>query len=456
MMQTVYYCEEMIRLRVERVKEMLLLSGLQRQRFWFAYFVGHIAFFTVSWTISYLVMLSAGMDGVTANSAVPYFVLALCAGPTFILYGYLLSFAIDDIIQCHEWVGNWLNVSYALAWMLITFAVEPGTPTAEHMETAFCLIPGFAFYQGIGKLEVAAVNGNPFSAMDTFDPERGILRSILFLIFDFGLFCGAVYLIDTGWFSRGPKLDAQTKATVGIDSDQQELLTIIPPVVGTQAADRANNAVHAQDLSKKYALAGGGSVQAVRHTSIGVRPNSITGLLGPNGAGKSTMISMMSGIESIDSGEAWIQDASVTTNLDRARRQLGLCPQFDALLPLLTGRESLELFAAIRGVPPSLRPMLIQRTIEDMGLALKADARSGTYSGGNKRKLSVALSMIANPRVNFLDEPSTGMDPKTRRAMWEYIASKKSGRAIVLTTHSMEEADALSDQIGIMIRGELR
>ena len=94
MMQTVYYCEEMIRLRVERVKEMLLLSGLQRQRFWFAYFVGHILFFTVSWTISYLVMLSAGMDGVSANSAVPYFVLALCAGPTFIVYGYLLSFAM--------------------------------------------------------------------------------------------------------------------------------------------------------------------------------------------------------------------------------------------------------------------------------------------------------------------------------------------------------------------------
>merc|ERR1712072_1144055 len=99
---------------------------------------------------------------------------------------------------------------------------------------------------------------------------------------------------------------------------------------------------------------------------------------------------------------------------------------------------------------------MIQRTIEDMDLTLKADARSKTYSGGNKRKLSVALSMIANPTVNFLDEPSTGMDPETRRFMWDYIASVRDGRALILTTHSMEEADALCSSIGIMIRGQLR
>ena len=107
-------------------------------------------------------------------------------------------------------------------------------------------------------------------------------------------------------------------------------------------------------------------------------------------------------------------------------------------------------------MPIGVREAVVQRTIDEMGLRAKADARAGTYSGGNKRKLSVALSMIANPTVNFLDEPSTGMDPATRRAMWDYLTRKKRGRAIILTTHSMEEADALADSIGIMIRGEMR
>ena len=165
---------------------------------------------------------------------------------------------------------------------------------------------------------------------------------------------------------------------------------------------------------------------------------------------------MLSGVEDINSGEAWINDASVNTELAEARKLLGLCPQFDALMANLTAREHLKIFAMIRGVPADIAPDLIDRTITDMDLTLKADERTSGYSGGNKRKLSVALSMVANPTVNFLDEPSTGMDPETRRFMWNYIASVREGRALVLTTHSMEEADALCSKIGIMIRGQLR
>jgi|EP01044_Picomonas_judraskeda_P009553 ATP-binding cassette, subfamily A (ABC1), member 3 len=168
------------------------------------------------------------------------------------------------------------------------------------------------------------------------------------------------------------------------------------------------------------------------------------------------MVSMLSGVEDINSGEAWINDASVNTELAEARKLLGLCPQFDALMANLTAREHLKIFAMIRGVPADIAPDLIDRTITDMDLTLKADERTSGYSGGNKRKLSVALSMVANPTVNFLDEPSTGMDPETRRFMWNYIASVREGRALVLTTHSMEEADALCSKIGIMIRGQLR
>jgi ATP-binding cassette subfamily A (ABC1) protein 3 len=454
MLQTVFYCEEMMRLRVDRVKEMLLLSGVPRLSFWTAYFLSHMAFFVMAWTLSYSVMMAAGMRGVVLNSWVAYYALALAAGPTFITYGYALSFLVQDFVQCHQWVGNWLNVTYSIFWMILTFGVTPGTAAAKSLEGAFCLMPGFAFYQGIAKLEVAALNNRPFTWSDTFVYERGLLRSILLLQLDFLVLCALIFVVDTGLFARlaGPRLGAE----VGIDDDQRELQELLPAIVGATPAQRGTNAAHAEDLSKRYALRGGGSVQAVRHTSIGVPPDCIMGLLGPNGAGKTSMVSMLAGLEPIDSGDAWIASSSVTTDLGAARRKLGLCPQFDALLPLLSARETLRMFATIRGVPADVREALVARTIDEMGLRLKADSRVGTYSGGNKRKLSVALAMVSDPVVSFLDEPSTGMDPKTRRGMWDFLLKMRAGRGIILTTHSMEEADALADNIAIMVRGELR
>lgn len=122
----------------------------------------------------------------------------------------------------------------------------------------------------------------------------------------------------------------------------------------------------------------------------------------------------------------------------------------------LTAREHLVLLAEIRGVPKQLVRRVVERAIVDMSLNEKAGAVSKTYSGGNKRKLSVAMSIVANPKVTFLDEPSTGMDPETRRHMWAFISRIARSRAVVLTTHSMEEADALCSKIGIMIHGNLR
>ena len=272
--------------------------------------------------------------------------------------------------------GNWLNVTYASAWLVLTFAVQPGTALAATLENAFSiLIPGFAFYQGIGKLEVAAVNRHPFTAGDTFDYDRGVLKACVFLLFDTLCFSAGIFCVDTKFFQRmlfaarnaGDGGDGGAGAAVGsesrLDDDQRALREKLgPPVIGTTPEQRSTDAVHAEQLCKRYEVEGGrGSVQAVHCTSIGARPNTITGLLGPNGAGKSTMVSMMSGVESVDSGDSWINQASIVTENANARRMLGLCPQFDALMGMLTGREQLMLFAAIRGVPDALCAEMIQR-----------------------------------------------------------------------------------------------
>ena len=147
---------------------------------------------------------------------------------------------------------------------------------------------------------------------------------------------------------------------------------------------------------------------------------------------------------------------SVRRNLNAARRLMGYCPQFNGLQPNFTAREHIEFYAAIRGMPPEEIPKVTTQLLERMDLTRYADRQAGTYSGGNKRKLSVALSLVGEPEIVFLDEPSTGMDPEARRFMWDVISSMTAGRTIVLTSHSMEECEALCNRIGIMVSGEFK
>ncbi|EGR31657.1 hypothetical protein IMG5_105060 [Ichthyophthirius multifiliis] len=138
---------------------------------------------------------------------------------------------------------------------------------------------------------------------------------------------------------------------------------------------------------------------------------------------------------------------------------IGYCPQFDALLENLTAREHLNLYASIKGIPKSIRAELVQKKLEEMDLLKFEGYCAGTFSGGNKRKLSVAIAMIGNPSIIFLDEPSTGMDPAARQFMWKVIkriSTVNKHSSIILTTHSMEEAEQLSSKMAIQVDGQLK
>jgi len=187
-----------------------------------------------------------------------------------------------------------------------------------------------------------------------------------------------------------------------------------------------------------------------------VKEGDCFGLLGPNGAGKTTLLSILSGLLDSDSGTAIIDQYSIHTQISQAYSIMGFCPQHDVLFDLLTGREHLKIYSQIKGVPADQIDHSVQDLIHKFSLDEYADNLVKSFSGGNKRKLSTCLSLLGNPKIVFMDEPSTGMDPVTRREMWDVIASMKKGRAIILTTHSMTEADALCNQIGIMVSGTLR
>ena len=204
---------------------------------------------------------------------------------------------------------------------------------------------------------------------------------------------------------------------------------------------------------------------AVNNMSLGIPPGQCFGLLGINGAGKTTTMGMLTAEFPPTTGDATLASFSVTHEPEKTRRRIGYCPQFDAHFQNMTGREHVALYAAIKGVPSSFVEEAVTKKLEEVGLNEFDSGRlSSNYSGGMKRKLSVACATIGQPQIVFLDEPSTGMDPVARRDMWEVISDMVSGgnvapedrTSVILTTHSMEECEALCPRIGIMANGTLR
>ncbi|OWF35545.1 ATP-binding cassette sub-family A member 1 [Mizuhopecten yessoensis] len=219
-----------------------------------------------------------------------------------------------------------------------------------------------------------------------------------------------------------------------------------------------NDIIRIDNLTKVYKVPGGkGRHVAVDRLCLGVPKGQCFGLLGVNGAGKTTTFKMLTGYLGMTHGNAYINGFSIVTAVKEVRRSIGYCPQFDAFDPLMTAREVLYFFARIKGIPSSDLKDVVDWAITKLGLTQYADKPSGTYSGGNRRKLSTAIALIGNPSVIFLDEPTAGMDPGARRFLWNCINNiVKDGRSVILTSHSMEECEALCSRLAIMVNGRFR
>ena len=196
--------------------------------------------------------------------------------------------------------------------------------------------------------------------------------------------------------------------------------------------------------------------KALKPTFLKIKPGEIFGLLGPNGAGKTTMISILTGINQSDQGDAWINGFSVLEDLPSIYTNLGVCPQFDLLWDDLTIEEHLDFYLRLKG--SNFEPMKVQikKAVETVNLTDHLKKKVSQLSGGMKRRLSLAIAIAGQAKVIFLDEPTTGLDPENRKEFWGILESIKKDKAIVLTTHIMKEADILSDRVGIIHKGELK
>lgn len=211
--------------------------------------------------------------------------------------------------------------------------------------------------------------------------------------------------------------------------------------------------IEAQRLSKQFAP---DQPAAVKDFSLSIAAGEIFGLLGPNGAGKTTTISMLCGLLKPTSGTALIDGHDINTDALAAKQAIGLIPQDIALYPTLSARQNLRFWGEMYGLSGKTLFNRIEEVLEKIGLTDRADDKIQTYSGGMKRRVNIGAGLLHKPKIVFMDEPTVGIDPQSRRAILDMTKQLNAeGMAVLYTTHYMEEAQELSDRIGIMDTGEL-
>jgi ABC-2 type transport system ATP-binding protein len=198
-----------------------------------------------------------------------------------------------------------------------------------------------------------------------------------------------------------------------------------------------------------------GNLVAVDGLNLGIKKGELFALLGPNGAGKTTTISMLCCLLKPTGGTASIMGHDITREPYEVKKLIGVAPQETTLSEHLSSLENLELIANLHGIGHTRAKKWSKLMLETMGLEKRAGDQVRKFSGGMKRRLSIAMALIHDPQVLVLDEPTLGLDPQARRAVWEYVARLKGEKTILLTTHYMEEADSLADRIGIIDSGKI-
>ncbi|XP_055623836.1 phospholipid-transporting ATPase ABCA3-like [Toxorhynchites rutilus septentrionalis] len=471
-----------IRERTSRAKLLQYVSGTNIALFWGVAFVWDYLMFMVTCLVYIATLAAFQEDGwSTFTELGKAFVLLMMFGIAFLPTTYLFSFLFKAPASGFV-IVMLINIASGSIFFTVVMLLQfPGIDLkhiGDALEWVFLFFPNFVLTHGLNNMnQIASTNANcrtaceqtPGCMMDnvcgtlkrccvpdifSFD-QLGINRHLLYLAFvgvtSFTLILCIEYRLLRRLFEKFSKLRKQpwSSPSTEEDSDIVAERTRVQKMPQTEINDY--NLVM-RDLTKYYK-----SLLAVNKLSVAIDRSECFGLLGINGAGKTTTFKMMTGDESFSSGEAWVKGISLSTSMNTVYRQIGYCPQFDALLDNLTGRETLKIYALLRGIREADIGNVSLTLAEELNFLKHIDKKTKEYSGGNKRKLSTALALMGNPSVVYLDEPTTGMDPGAKRQFWDMICKVRSaGKSIVLTSHSMEECEALCTRLAIMVNGEFK
>ncbi|CAD8078613.1 unnamed protein product [Paramecium primaurelia] len=446
------------------IKHQQLVSGVSVLAYWASNWIIDIVKHLIPAIVSALMVLAFDIDALILDGNYgAVFLFFILYGWAIIPFSYVLSFffkvpgnSLLSSFFIHLVFGSIISIV-----IYVFFLIESTRDAASYLVWIFRPIPSFSFALGLLRTSLKQffelIFQNSITPPNTFAMRvagedllvlaiSGVGYMIIVFILEFFEDNGSLQKLGSNEASipYKPKI---------LDDDverEQQLCQNYKP---------QDQAILVRNLRKVFMLEKKQHKVAVDNISFSVGNGEVFSLLGVNGAGKTTTFKILSGELKPTSGIAYVSGHSVIDQIQNARKNIGYCPQFDALLDNLTVCEHLELFAKIKGITNTHLNELVEKKMVEMDLKRFESVEAGQLSGGNKRKLSVAIAMIGNPPIVFLDEPSTGMDPEARRFMWNVISrisTQRKQSSIILTTHSMEEAEALSTKIAIQVDGNLR
>ena len=464
-----------------KAKHLQTVAGVKPTSYWLSTWLWDIANYQIPCWITVILMYAFDVSNLTTtengviSAVIAIFVLF---GPAVASFSYCISFMFKSPSICNLILiisGFLIGFGGTLAaFILRLIGSIPSAPrenlvsAANIVEWVLRFIPAFnlsrGLYSAINLQTISLISAKQVSA---WDPEA-CLWEIIFLAWQSVVYLILAMKIDE--WSANPRavtifrkifcfewgssrVSAPERTDVDDDVEAEETR-----VLNGGAND---DLIVLSQLGKVY----GNGKRAVDSLSLGIPPGQCFGLLGINGAGKTTTMGMLTAEFPPSSGDATLAGYSVANEPEKTRRRVGYCPQFDAHFTNLTGREHVELYASIKGIPVELVKEAAAAKLKEVGLSeFDSDRLAAGYSGGMKRRLSLATATIGNPQIVFLDECSTGVDPVARREIWEMVSNMVSDKTIprdertsvILTTHSMEECEALCPRIGIMAGGNLR
>uniref|UniRef100_A0A8C1NAB8 ATP-binding cassette, sub-family A (ABC1), member 3b n=1 Tax=Cyprinus carpio TaxID=7962 RepID=A0A8C1NAB8_CYPCA len=468
--------------RSVKSKHVQQVSGVYLSNFWFSALLWDLINFLLPCLLMLVVFRVFSVKAFVAeNHLVDVLLLLLLYGWAVIPLMYLLSFMFSSAATAYTRLTIFNILSGTATFLAVTIMTIPELKLVDlsHLlDKIFLIFPnyclGMSFSEFYQNYEIITFCTSSFFAEDickyfniTYQvnyfsmDEPGVgrflvamsLQGVVFIALLFFIELRCIHLWACVFFFCQILLLAE-EALQPEDRDvaeERKRVLECQPVVDSMVG----SPLILQELSKVYSC--GQSLLAVDRLSLAVGKGECFGLLGFNGAGKTTTFKMLTGDESITSGDAFIDGYSIHRDVKKVQQRIGYCPQFDAVLDHMTGRETLSMYARLRGIPEKYVTACVENVLRSLLLEPHADKLVRSYSGGNKRKLSAGMALIGGPPVIFLDEPSTGMDPVARRLLWDAITrTRESGKAIIITSHSMEECEALCTRLAVMVNGQFK
>ncbi|CZR68367.1 related to ABC transporter [Phialocephala subalpina] len=431
--------------RTRNIRGLEYSNGVRSLPLWLAYLTFDFMIAIVSSALCTAIFAAAS----SAWYHVGYlFVVFMLFGMASILLSYVVSLFAKTQLSAYAFAAAGQAVMFLiyLIGYLVTLTYAPVNKIDSYLLIVHFTISLITPMGSLIRALFVALNlfSTTCSGKDIASYPGGILQyggPVLYLIIQVFVLFAILLWYDSGsvlaWYRRIRKVAPISEDSVVADEEVAEELARVTS---------SNDGLRVLHLTKTF-----GHVTAVENLTFGIRRGEVFALLGPNGAGKSTTISLIRGDmqPSKNGGSIFVENIDISRHRAQARSHLGVCPQYDAM-DQMTVLEHLRFYARVRGVADIEHN--VQEVIKAVGLQAFSSRMAAKLSGGNKRKLSLGIALIGNPTVLLLDEPSSGMDAAAKRVMWKTLAAIVPGRSLLLTTHSMEEADALADRAGIMAK----